>query len=340
MEMEISNLRSQVDKSSTSSSSHSEQVAALEDKLQRAERAAGNAQRELVDVKKSLERASEKALKEGTDKTSSETKLRNLSHEREEAQRTAEESLKRAETLEKKLLALTNMNKDADSRRQAGERERERLEHEAIKFHRRLASLENENLQMREERSKNKMRHVKPGTDDEDTIDELEDAEKLRLERKVRDLESEIFELRRGAWRERRQTLQPGIDGEDAVTSPGSEMRNRFDDIDLNGPSPYGRQSTTGSGTGRGSSFSNVLSSGFSAFTGSGGTKRSDGLEDFDDEPFDEMAFQKAQEEESAKRIERVREIKRGLKDWEGWRMDIVELRMAGGGGAGEIFDV
>ena len=338
MEMEISTLRSQLEKSSTSTSSHSEQVGALEDKLQRAERAAGSAQRELADVKKSLERASEKALKEGTDKTSNETRIRNLIHESEEAKRSADESLKRAGTLEKKLLALTNMNKDADARRQAGERERERLEQEAMKFHRRLASLENENLQMREERSKNKMRHVAGGTDDDDVLDELEDAEKVRLGRKIRDLETEVFELRRGVWRERRQTLQPGIDGEEAVTSPGGGVGNKFDEIDLDGPSPYRRQSTTGSGTGRGSSFSNVLSSGLSAFTGNG--KRSDGLEDFDDEPFDEVAFQKAQAEESAKRIERVKEIKRGLKDWEGWRMDIVDLRMAGGGGTGEIFDV
>ena len=62
-------------------------------------------------------------------------------------------------------------------------------------------------------------------------------------------------------------------------------------------------------------------------------------LLDGDDDGFDEDAFRLAQEEEGKKRIERVREMKRALKDWEGWRLDIAESRV-GGGGAGEIFDV
>ena len=326
--MEISTLRSQLDKSATSSSSRSEQVAALEEKLERAERAAGSAQRELADAKKGLTRASEKALREGTDKTSAETRIRNLTVELEESNKSYDDAVKRIETLEKKVLAVTNVNKDADSRRQASERERERLEKESIKFHRRLASLENENLHMREERNKNKMRHVQ-GTDD-DGLDELEDAEKRRLENRIRVLESEASDLRRGVWRERRRSIQPGMDGADGVASPGG----KFDDIDLNGPSPYRRQSHSAA---RGSSFSNVLTSGLNAFTGASGP---DELEEFDDEAFDESAFKQAQEEEALKRIERVKEIKRGLKDWEGWRMDIVDLRRAGGGGAGEIFDV
>ncbi|KAL9591779.1 MAG: hypothetical protein Q9179_007378, partial [Wetmoreana sp. 5 TL-2023] len=61
MELEISSLRAQLQKHTSLSSSHTEQVTALETKLDRAERAAGAAQRELLDTKKSLERASEKA---------------------------------------------------------------------------------------------------------------------------------------------------------------------------------------------------------------------------------------------------------------------------------------
>ena len=60
---------------------------------------------------------------------------------------------------------------------------------------------------------------------------------------------------------------------------------------------------------------------------------------DFADGGFDEAAFRAAQEEEAAKRLERVREVKRGLKEWEGYRLDIVELRQ-GGGGLGDIFDI
>ncbi|KAL9132169.1 MAG: hypothetical protein Q9217_000103 [Psora testacea] len=333
MEMEISNLRSQLEKISISSSSHSEQVAALEDKLDRAERAAGAAQRELIDVKKSLERASEKAVREGTEKTSAETKIRTLSREAEESRRSAEESLKRIDTLEKKLIALTNMHKDAETRRQAGERERERLEKEASDMRRRLAGLENENLRLRDERERARKRDVS-GADDEG-IDELEDDERRRMERKVRDLEGEVYELRRGVWKERRKTLQGSIDGEDGMTSPST----KFDEIDLSGPSlSYRRQSLAGAQ--QSLSFSNVLS-GISAFTGGGGRRGSDELlENFDDGGFDEDAFRQAQEEEARKRVERVKAIKRGLKEWEGWRMDLVELRRAGGVGVANIFDV
>ena len=334
MEMEISNLHSQVDEISSSKSSHSEQVAALEDKLDRAERAAGAAQREALDVKKSLERASERAVREGTEKTSAETKMRNLEREAEESKKSAEESLKRIDTLEKKLTALTNMHKDSDTRRQAGERERERLDKEASDMRRRLAGLENENLRLREERERARKRDAS-GADDEG-IDELEDDERRRLEGRVRDLEGEIHDLRRGVWKERRRTLQGSIDGDDDTTSPSS----KFDDIDLSGPSPsYRRQSLAGGR--QGSSFSNVLSSGISAFTGGSGARGSENiLEDFDDGAFDEDAFRQAQEEEARKRVERVKEIKRGLKEWEGWRVDLVDLRRAGAVGIGEIFDV
>ena len=328
MELEISNLRSQLDKSASSTNTHSEQVSALEGKLERAERAAGAAQRELSDVKKSLERASEKAVKEGSERTSNETKIRSLAREAEESKKNAEESLQRVDTLEKKLAALTNLHKDSDGRRQAGERERERLEKEASEMRRRLAGLENENLRLREERERTRKREAS-GADD-DGVDELEDEERRRLESKVRSLEGEVYELRRGVWREKRGELGTA-DGDEGPVSPGS----KFDDVDLSGgTSSYRRQSMAAP---KGPSFQNVLSSGFNALTGGGAR---DSLETFEgDDAFDEDAFRLAQEEEAMKRVERVRQVKRGLKEWEGWRMDIVDVR-AGGGGAEEIFDI
>lgn len=329
MEMEISNLRSQLERSSSSTFAHSEQVSALEDKLDRAERAAGAAQRELIDVKKSLERASEKAVKEGSERTSAETKIRSLGREAEESKNTAEESMKRVDTLEKKLAALTTLHKDADGRRQTGERERERLEKDAADMRRRLASLENENLRMREERERARKREASGG--DDEAVDELEDEERKRLESKVRSLEGEIHDLRRGVWRDKRR--QFSTTDQDGAMSPSS----KFDDIDLSGGTPsYRRQSMTG---GRGQSFSNVLSSGFSALTGGGGGGENQDMFEGGEDEFDEDAFRLAQEEEARKRVERVREVKRGLKEWEGWRMDVVDVRV-GGGGAGEIFDV
>lgn len=328
--MEISSLRSQLDKFTSTTTSHIDQVSALEEKLDRAERAAGTAQRELADVKKSLDRASEKAVKEGSERTSAETKIRSLGREAEESKKAAEGSLRRIETLEKKLAAITTLHKESDGRRQVGEKERERVEKEVTDLRRRLAGLENENLRLREERERFKKREAS-GVDD-DGVDELEDEERRRLENKVRGLESEVFDLRRGVWREKRRDLS-GTEGEDGPSSPGS----KFDDVDLSGgPTPFSKQIfATSSGQG----FTNAISSGFNAITGGGGQSESQELLDGLDDGFDEDAFRLAQEEESRKRVERVREVKRGLKEWEGWRMDIVDSRI-GAGGLSEIFDI
>lgn len=331
MEMEISNLRFQLEKSTVTTTSHSDQVSALEERLERAERAAGAAQRELLDVKKNLERASERAVKEGSERTSAETKIRSLSREANEAKREAEASLNRVETLEKKLTALTNMHKESDARRQEGGRERERIEKETTELRRKLAVIENKNLRLREERERTSKREA-IGTDD-DGVDELEDEERKRLEDKVRSLESEIYNLRRGVWKEKRRQLSSS-EVEKEPTSPGS----KFDDVDLTGgPAPLGQLQSLAT---RSQAFTDVLSSGFNALTGGGGGRResADLLLDSADDGFDEDAFRQAQEEEAKRRIERVREVKRGLKEWEGWRMDIVDVRV--GGGAGEIFDV
>lgn len=330
MEMEISTLRSQLSKSTSTSSSLSEQVSALEGKLDRAERAAGAAQRELLDVRKSLERASEKAVRDGSERTSAETKIRTLGSEAEQSKKSAEESIKRVETLEKKLAALTTLHKDSDTRRQASERQHSLLERDVSEMRRKLATLENENLRLREERDRHSKRET---SGDDGGVDELEDEERQRLESKVRSLEGEIYELRRGVWKDKRREMS-----DSGPTSPGS----KFDDIDLSGgPAPWaaGRQSQA---AGMASGFTSAISNGFSAFTGGGGggRKESDGLLDDDmDEDFDEDAFRRAQEDESRKHVERVKEIKRGLKDWENWRMDIVDCRVGAGVG-GEIFDV
>ena len=330
MEMEISRLRSQLNKSTTTSSGHSEQVSALEEKLDRAERAAGAAQRELLDARKSLNRASEKAVRDGSERTSAETKIRSLSREAEESARSAGESLKRVELLEKKLAALTTLHKESDIRRQASEREHSFLGEEVSEMRRKLAALENENLRLREERDRY---HKRDASGDDGGLDELEDEERQRLETKVRNLEVENSELRKGVWKDKGRGVN-----ESGPTSPGSI----FDDVDLSGgPSPWAarRQSQA---AGMASGFTNALSSGFSAFTGGSGGGRRDSqslLDDEADEDFDEDAFRKAQEEEGRKRIERVKEIKRGLRGWESWRMDLVDCRIGAGVG-GEIFDV
>ena len=328
MEMEISNLRSKLDKAALLSAGHSDQIAALETKLDRAERAAGAAQRELLDVKKSLARANEKAVKEGSERSSAETKIRSLEREVEQSRSDAEDATKRVEVLEKKLAALTILHKDSDSRRQAEVKVQDRVEKEVTEMRKRLATLEDENLRLREERERFRKREAN-GADD-DGVDELEDEERRRLEDHVRKLESEVTSLRLGAWKDMQRNTGHG--GDDGPVSPNS----KFDEVDLTGgPTLLQRQSLM---AGRGQGLSNVISSGFNALTG-GGRQESQDLLNNSNDGFDEDAFRLAQEEEARERIERVKEIKRGLKDWDGWRMDIVDCRV-GGGGAGEIFDV
>jgi len=334
MEIELSNLRAALEKAA-SGASEKEQITALEEKMARSERSAATAQRDLGDLKKNLERTTEKAVKEGSERISAETKLRTLEREAEEAKSHNEELQKKVDALEKKVSTLATLHKEHDARSQAQKREREKAEKEASDLRARLAGIENENLRLREERERLR-KHNAQGIDDEG-VDELENEERQRLERKVRDLEGELHELRRGVWKDRRQQLDCNESG---VTSPGA----RFTDVDLGGGMSPTRRRSIAHGQQRG--IGDFLASGFNAITGANALPAhisgADGvlLEDDEDMEFDEDAFRLAQEEEAKKRIERVKEVKRALKNWETWRLDLVENRRGGGEGVGEIFEV
>jgi hypothetical protein len=323
MEIEISNLRAQLARVASGSSVEKEQISALEDKVARTQKALDTSQRELGDLKKNLDRTTEKAVKEGSERTSAETKLRTLTRESEEAKTQTEELRKKVEGLEKKVTALTTLHKEHDARSQTLKKEREKVDKDAADLRIKLASIENENLRLREERERTKKRDAQ-GVDD-DGVDELENEERQRLEQKVRELEGEVFELRRGVWKDRRKE----IDGDEALglVSPGA----KFTDIDLGGMSPTRRRSIA-QGPAKG------LGDFFSAFAGA--VAGNEPLLEDDEMDFDEDAFRLAQQEDAKSRIERVREIKRGLNDWKGWRLDIVEARRGGIEGAGEIFEV
>lgn len=241
---------------------------------------------------------------------------------------------KKVDVLEKKVATLATLHKEHDARSQTQKREREKAEKEASELRARLAGIENENLRLREERERLRKRDAQ-GVDDEG-VDELENEERLRLEKKVRELEGENHELRRGVWRDRRKEL--GETGEEYPSGPASPGA-RFTDVDLgnSNTSPHRRKSTAGKG-----GIGDFFTSGFNAITGGTAANDSTALLEDDDEfmEFDEDAFRLAQEEEMKKRIERVKEVKRSLKNWEGWRLDLVESRRGGGEGVGEIFEV
>lgn len=351
MELEISKLRSQVNTQTQGCDKHGEQISALQDSLSRTEtklKAAGN---ELADTKKALTHASEKAVSEGTQKTSKDTKIRTLEKDMADAIAARDEVVRKAEGLEKKVEAMNKLHREAEARNASKLSAAEAGSREAGLLKARLASVENENSRLKEERERRKKRSL-DRTGGEDEVDELEEEERDKLEKRIRDLESEVFDLRRGIWRDKRKDLQE----DENVLPPRPSQDEDFDEVDLSGPGSR-RRSMGNSLTGqqqKHSGFSQVLNSGLAAFRAATTSPdsqqkqqtrpRNDSLlEEFDDDEFDEVAFAQAQrEEEARKMVEHVRGVKRKLKEWEGWRLDLVDLRRAGGvePGFGEIFQV
>ena len=137
----------------------------------------------------------------------------------------------------------------------------------------------------------------------------------------------------------------------------GGPSPESYEDVDLNGP--YSASlSRKGSGPKQiHSTFQDVITSGISALTGRSreapkaagygasprARKMSLALLSEDGDEFDPEAFQLAQEEDAKRRIERVKEVKRGLEKWKGWRLDITEVRqsgIAGGRECGPVFEI
>ncbi|KAH8893426.1 hypothetical protein GQ53DRAFT_645311 [Thozetella sp. PMI_491] len=316
MELEMSRLRAQVERLSVSASTPSEQITALEEKLARAEKAAALAQRELADLKRNLDRTSEKAVREGSARASAETQVRALQKQATDATAERDELAKKVDALEKKVSTLQTLHKEHDGRTQALRRDKEQLTKD-------LERAEAEAARLRK-------KDAAEGGGDDDGVDELEDEGRTRLERRLRELEAENTDLRRGIWHERRKEMQLGPD----------EAGRNFENVDLGGGSPSLRKAAGG---GLGDFFTsglNALTGGAPAHGNAHGRGEHEELLEDDDFEFDEDAFRRAQEDEQKKRLERIKEIKRSLKNWEGWRLDLVENRRGGGEGIGEIFEV
>ncbi|KAI0408820.1 hypothetical protein F4802DRAFT_546541 [Xylaria palmicola] len=318
MELEISRLRAQAERQATAGGSDREQIVALEEKLARSEQAAMKAQRELTDLKRNLERTTERVVKEGSARTSAETKLRSLEHDVERITSEKADLEKKAEALEKKVVALGNLHKENDSRSQTLRKDKERAEKEVQEAQTKIEKLEAENLRLRK-------KDAAEGGGDDEGMDELENEERQRMEKKIRDLESEVYDLRRGIWHQRRRDMEPGAEG-------------NFTNIDLDNNGPLSPGATRKAGT---KGFSDYLTSGINALAGVSPEEHDELLDDDDDMEFDEEAFRRAQQEDAKRRLERIKELKRGLKNWEGWRLDLVDGRRGGGGySAGEIFEI
>jgi DNA repair exonuclease SbcCD ATPase subunit len=323
-------LQSKLAAAQTNADQQSSRIASLELDVQKVRHEAESTAQELSDLKANLEKASERAVADGSARSSAETRVAQLEAELGTAKRAAEEASKRAATQEKKVETLTTLHRESDARHQAKLADFSRQERDAKELRARVTALSNENARLTDEAIRRKKLEA---TGDSEGLEELEDEERQRLASRVRELEEEVFDLRRGAWREKRMAMQPGMD-----TDPYAS-NNTFDDIDLNSAiSP----SSTRKHQQQHSTFQDVINSGIAAFRGTENKRHSMGpgrdrgqslgLMSEDGFEFDEDAFRAAQEDEAKNRLQRVKELKRGLGSWKGWRVDIADLRTGWGG--------
>lgn len=246
-----------------------------------------------------------------------EAKLAELEKECTAAKSARDEAQLMSEALEKKVASLEMLHKEDESQISRLEKDLADARNETVEANDKLHKSEAEVLRLSKKEAQDS------GGTDNDHLDELEDEERQKLEGRIRELEAENTDLRRGIWVERRKELQPGMD----------EAGGQFTNVDLGAMSP-GTQRKQGG-------FGDFFTTGLNALTGAGGQHEhdDDGFLD-DDDDFDEEAFRKAQEEAAKARIERIKEVKRGLPKWADWRLDLVEGRRGGGEGIGEIFEV
>lgn len=339
MEMEISNLRARLDS----------QVDGSNLRIQNLESELSAAQATLETTTKDLE--STKAAADSATKASNEAQIKELEAQLSKASTTTAEAENKVALLEVKISTLTNVHKESESRHQILLREKESLDKELHQLKEKLRGSENDNLQLREEVDHLRKRDVAgssptDGGHDDELLAQLEDEDRSRLQWRIRELEEEAFNLRRNLWREKRVDMQEGLTDPSAMEGFNYTQAD-LDDANLLGEAASKRRTTPSRRSApKHSSFSTVLSSGIAAFTGTPlreNHPEQEG-EDMMGDDFDEDAFANAQREaEERNRIERVREVKRELRDkWKGYRLNLVDARHGAQGAGlplGDIFE-
>ena len=346
MEIEISRLRNELSSKTSNCETHSNEIARLSQDLRSARTRLGDLENELAEARRVLNRASEKATKDGAEQTSRDTKVRALERDLAEASAARDEVVKKAENLDKKIQTMNKLHKETEARSASKISNTEAQGREINLLKARLAAIDSDRPKTRQKSGAHNQNG--PSGVDSDALDELEDEERLRLENRVRELENEVFELKRGIWQDKRKEMQPPLESSEGGDDASFRLdHGNFDEVDLSGNDP-----STGlkkQATNQHSSLSTVLNSGLEAFHSLGHTNRprqdslAQGIDD--DGIFNEQAYAIAQREEEARKMVRhVREIKQKLRDRRGWRLDLVESRRNAAGmqesDFGEIFDV
>ncbi|KAK3673394.1 hypothetical protein LTR78_006627 [Recurvomyces mirabilis] len=323
LELELSTIRNQLLSLQSTMSERDTAIKDLEERSKMADSTTETYRQELEQLKVSMAFPSDETIAAKEDPEALTKRITVLESDLRTANSNLDTAQQRAITLEQKIEALTKLHRDATNTSNVKDKE--------------LTDLRNQ-LRRRERGS-----HVRDASEFELLEEETETG---ALQARIRALEAETFDLRRGVWRDKRVEIQPGME----------DQGQDYEDVDLTNGSYNGSASTRnrlGSIPRQHSNFQDIITSGISAFTGrpreasSTQQQRERGqslglLDDDNDEVFDADAFRLAQEQEAKRRLERVREAKRGLEGWRGWRVDLMEGREVDGGygGGGAVFEV
>ncbi|POS85403.1 hypothetical protein EPUL_002262 [Erysiphe pulchra] len=224
---------------------------------------------------------------------------------------------------------ISNIRTEYRSQLEALKSENAKLENECHTLSTRLVNVEAENHDLHLELKMLRSRYTQNVEDK--GFEQGENESHARFSKKIKELEEEIFELRRGIHLSSKSILNH-------ENSPGvMNSGTKFIDVDLGAYSSPRRDSSFSAKGGLGKLISNSLN----AITGTGNASGEDrALEEDELLDFDEDAFRLAKEEEAKQRVERIKNIKRALKEWEGWRLNLVDTRCNFGDGAGPIFEI
>ena len=312
--MDISKLRGDLERANKSLAESRAALATAEGGVKGLEELQENLTKELEENKKKLDKAAERLVAEGAARSSAETKVTSIQTELESANATIKSQATSISSWEKDYNTLKTMYRDIDTKGQESQKKASVLEKEnkdlttqVLELKKRTSHLESQQAILKSNLEK-ALSDARRGTgsmpQDDELVDELEDDGRKRLEAKVRQLEQQLQQERSRWYTSEKQRLASVSAPPHPAQQHHHQHQQEFLDVDLN--------------AGDGQHYPR----------GGGGN--------------DHLYAAQMEEERKqmeAQRLERIKEVKRGLTNWKGWRLD-----MTAGGGYGvnfrEMFEV
>lgn len=302
MEMEISKLRLDVEKSSKPLTDAQSRATSLEGQLLEAERTTSVLTVQVDELKQKLEKAAGRLVSEGAARESAEAKLRAKDAQVDKLEAMVKKLETQIGSWEKDHGTLKHLYKETDSLAQSAQARAATLE------------AQNEQLEKRVQELRAIVTKREPGSmqSDDDILDTLEEDEHSKLRRRIRELESLL---------------------EDSHSRTGSTNKSHA----YHNHHSHRRKNSEKAG------FTEVQFLGnFPTFEGD-----DDFLPSSEDEAGDaggggRMDSALARAEEEKKRQQKIQEIKKGLEQWRGHRLDLTNVPGRGTWGAtlGQMFEI